>query len=119
MKLPKFLKSFIARIAKYLTEVSAVTDETLIGSDGAAALVVAAPAATPAAVDVAVFTQGAAEGPTYPMPAPVAPAPVLAPEPAKPTASALIAKLEAALTAMGHELPVFWDEAVALAKKAV
>jgi hypothetical protein len=31
----------------------------------------------------------------------------------------LIAKLETILSALGHELPVFWDEAVALAKKAL
>lgn len=118
MKLPKFLKSFIARIAKYLTEVSAVTDEALIPapSDPAPLL----PALSVAAgVDVAVLTQGTAEGPLYPMPAPAAPAPVLVAEPAKPTASALICNLEKALTAMGHELPVFWAEAVALAKKAM
>ncbi len=31
----------------------------------------------------------------------------------------LIAKLETILSALGHEFPVFWDEAVALAKKAL
>ncbi|WP_110947403.1 hypothetical protein [Pseudomonas bohemica] len=31
----------------------------------------------------------------------------------------LITKLETILTALGHEFPVFWDEAVALAKKAL
>ncbi|WP_092316355.1 hypothetical protein [Pseudomonas saponiphila] len=31
----------------------------------------------------------------------------------------LIAKLESILAALGHELPVFWSEAVALAKKAL
>jgi len=41
------------------------------------------------------------------------PAPVAAPAPD------LIAKLETILSALGHELPVFWDEAVALAKKAL
>lgn len=30
-----------------------------------------------------------------------------------------IEKLEAILAALGHKLPVFWDEAVALAKKAL
>ncbi len=40
-------------------------------------------------------------------------------EPAPAPAPDLIAKLETILSALGHELPVFWDEAVALAKKAL
>lgn len=31
----------------------------------------------------------------------------------------LVETLETILTALGHELPVFWDEAVALAKKVI
>ncbi len=31
----------------------------------------------------------------------------------------LITKLETILAALGHEFPLFWDEAVALAKKAL
>lgn len=50
---------------------------------------------------------------------------VVVPEAAAPVAQVnapapdLIAKLETILSALGHELPVFWDEAVALAKKAL
>jgi len=56
--------------------------------------------------------------------APSAPV-VVVPEVAAPVAQVsapapdLIAKLETILSALGHELPVFWDEAVALAKKAL
>ena len=46
-------------------------------------------------------------------------APVSEPEPVAAPAPDLIAKLETILSALGHELPVFWDEAVALAKKAL
>ncbi|WP_448120067.1 hypothetical protein [Pseudomonas veronii] len=48
-------------------------------------------------------------------------APVVAPSNADAADPApdLIAKLETILSALGHELPVFWDEAVALAKKAL
>lgn len=40
-------------------------------------------------------------------------------EPVAAPAPDLIAKLETILSALGHEIPVFWDEAVALAKKAL
>ncbi len=100
----KFLKSISAWFAGLFKKGTVMTDET----QAVAAEV--QPAASPAPVDpIPVLVEQVV----------VQPAPVLAPEPAKPTASALIAKLEAALTAMGHELPVFWDEAVALAKKAL
>ncbi|MEB0133558.1 hypothetical protein, partial [Pseudomonas sp. CCI2.4] len=91
----KFLKSFIARIAKYLTEVSAMSDE-LIPADSAlteltvndlAASLVAAPA-NPAPLDGVV-------------------------------SETIFGKLKTILEALGHELPVFFDEAVALAKKAL
>ncbi|MDY7559948.1 hypothetical protein QN366_04900 [Pseudomonas sp. CCC3.2] len=92
----KFLKFFIARIAKYLTEVSAMSDEP-IPTDSAlteltvnelTASLVAAPLVEPAFVVV------------------------LVPE-------TIFAKLETILGALGHELPVFFYEAVALAKKAL
>jgi hypothetical protein len=39
--------------------------------------------------------------------------------PAETPSRDVIQVLEGILTALGHELPVFWDEAVALAKKAL
>lgn len=100
----KFLKSIGTWFAGLFTKGKVMTDET----QAAAAEV--QPAASPADPIPVLVEQ---------VVAPVAPAPVLAPEPAKPTADALVSKLEAALTAMGHELPIFWKEAVALAKKAL
>lgn len=95
----KLLKSISAWFAGLFKKGTVMTDETqAAGAD-------VQPAAAPVPVD--------------PIPVLVEQVVVPAAAPAKPTAGALIAKLEAALTAMGHELPVFWDEAVALAKKAL
>lgn len=96
MKAPNFLKSIVAWIAKLFVE---------------------APVMSELPVEVQVAIASSAPVVVVPDAAPVAqvsePAPVAAPAPD------LIAKLETILSALGHELPVFWDEAVALAKKAL
>lgn len=86
----KFLKSFIARIAKYLTEVSAMSDETIIGVDGE--LVEAGAVASVDAI-------------TEALPA------IATPD--------VTETLKAILTALGHDVGNYWDEAVALAKKVL
>ena len=96
MKIPNFLKSIVAWIAKPFVETPVMSElpvevQTAIASS--AQVVVASDVASVAQVSE--------------------PAPVAAPTPD------LIAKLETILSALGHELPVFWDEAVALAKKAI
>lgn len=96
MKTPNFLKSIVAWIAKPFVEAPVMSElpvevQTAIASS---APVVVVPDAAP----VAQVSE---------------PAHVAAPAPD------LIAKLETILSALGHELPVFWDEAVALAKKAL
>ena len=96
MKIPNFLKSIVAWIAKLFVE---------------------APVMSELPVEVQNAIASSAPVVVVPDAAPVAqvgePAPVAAPAPD------LIAKLETILSALGHELPVFWDEAVALAKKAL
>ncbi|WP_265532578.1 hypothetical protein [Pseudomonas saponiphila] len=91
---------FPAWIAKLLKEAPAMSDMPVEPQ------ATAAPA--PAVVAEAAPAVGA-----------IAPYSFVPDAPASAQAPDLIAKLEAILAALGHELPVFWGEAVALAKKAL
>ncbi|MEE3504848.1 hypothetical protein QN399_00975 [Pseudomonas sp. 10C3] len=88
MKLPKFLKPFIARIAKTPKEVIAMPDETVVINAGDQLPPVTA---------------------ATPMPAvqPPAAAPVLNTD-----------TLKAVLAALGYPVPAVWDEAIAISKKS-
>jgi hypothetical protein len=91
------IKSILAWFAGLFAKGTTMTDETV--DTGAQADIVAAAAPAPTVVA-----------------APVAATPVAQTEVPTPD---VIGKLETILAALGHELPVFWDEAVALAKKAL
>lgn len=96
MKAPNFLKSIIAWIAKPFVEAPVMSE-----------------------LPVEVQTTIASSAPVVVVPDAAPVAQVSEPDPVAAPAPDLIAKLETILSALGHELPVFWDEAVALAKKAL
>lgn len=96
MKAPNFLKSIVAWIAKPFVEAPVMSE-----------------------LPVEVQTTIASSAPVVVVPDAAPVAQVSEPEPVAAPAPDLIAKLETILSALGHELPVFWGEAVALAKKAL
>lgn len=105
------LKSIWAFIKGPFTEVSAMPDD-LIQSG-----------ATDSTAQ-AVALNAAALATTFPQPtacqiAIESPAQISSPAVDDAPAPDLVETLETILKALGHELPVFWDEAVALAKKVI
>ena len=111
MKLPQFLKSFIAWIAKTPTEVIVMADVNATGNVVGAVDLDALPAdVAPVIPVVAVIAVAAGEA---------QPAPVAAGASGSGRALDAFDKLKTILKSLGHEIPVYFDEAVALAKKAL
>ena len=105
------LKSIWAFIKRPFTEVSAMPDDliqsgTTDSTAQAFVLNVTAPASTASQLAAGQITTDA-------------PAQISSPAVDDAPAPDLVETLETILKALGHELPVFWDEAVALAKKAI
>jgi hypothetical protein len=105
------LKSIWAFIKGPFTEVSAMPEDLI--QSGITDSTAQAVALNAAAMNAALSQPGAGQIVTG------ATAQISAPAAVDASAPDLVETLETILKALGHELPVFWDEAVALAKKAI
>lgn len=105
------LKSIWAFIKGPFTEVPAMPDDLI--QSGTTDSTAQAAALKAAAINVALSLPAAGQIATD------APAQISSPAVVDVPAPDLVETLETILKALGHELPVFWDEAVALAKKAI